>query len=35
MSHPEKMRQKLKEFEAFASEKDLFARKDIDIITLL
>ena len=35
MSHPEKMRQKLKEFEAFASEKDLFARKDIDIIALL
>jgi DNA-binding MurR/RpiR family transcriptional regulator len=35
MNHPEKMRQKLKEFEAFASRMDLFERKDIDIITLL
>jgi DNA-binding MurR/RpiR family transcriptional regulator len=35
MNHPEKMRQKLKEFETFASGRDLFERKDIDITTLL
>lgn len=34
MNDPEKMRKKLEEFEAFASERDFFERKDIDIITL-
>lgn len=35
MKNPGKMRRKLREFEEFAAERDLFERKDIDIIELV
>lgn len=35
MKNPGEMRKKLREFEEFAAEKDLFERKDIDIVELV
>jgi DNA-binding MurR/RpiR family transcriptional regulator len=35
MKNPGKMRRKLREFEEFAAERDLFERKDIDIVELV
>jgi len=35
MKNPGKMRKKLREFEEFAAERDLFERKDIDIVELV